>query len=72
MVSQKVLEDPVAISLAEAVAAANEQDSTGEGIKVWRFNYLPILPPGLTMRGGDFMVEVNAADGTIHQALRGQ
>ena len=70
MVSQKVLDDPVAVSLAEAVAAANEQaQQAGYNASAMR---LLVPPPGLTIRGGDFMVEVNAADGTIHQALHGQ
>jgi hypothetical protein len=88
-VSDEVLNDPTAISIAQAVAIANiqaqqagvdasnrrisiRQDLTPEGAALWRVNYGPIPPPGHTVRGGDYVVEINAVDGSVHRTLRGQ
>lgn len=89
MISERALNDDKAISLAEALAVANEaaqkagindrpvrlmiEERTSEdGTALWRINFLPVPPPGVFMRGGDYMVEVNAADGAIHRVLQGQ
>lgn len=68
MVSQKVLNDGQAVSVAEALASANEvahaegvyerevriviEEATTEGLSVWRINYVPVTPPGTFRRGG--------------------
>jgi hypothetical protein len=88
MISQKALNDEQAVSIAEAIATANEiaktadvfhrpvrlliEEAVDEDTPVWRINYLPVTPPDVLLRGGDYMVEINAKDGTVHQALHGQ
>lgn len=88
-VSEKVLNDSQAVSLAEALATANEaarqagvfhravrlqieEEPTGDGIPLWRIHYLPVPPPGIFLRGGDYTVEIDARDGAIHRVLQGQ
>jgi len=83
---KEVLEDELAVSLARAVAAANER-ARREGIEVkaslvtvteypgqdytcWRINYGPRDYRG--RRGGDLIVEVGLNDGQVKRVLRGQ
>lgn len=49
-----------------------EEDTQEDGIPFWRINFAPMSPPGTFPRGGDYTVEVNADDGTVRRALRGQ
>jgi hypothetical protein len=49
-----------------------EEETMDEGTPVWRINYLPVMPPGVFSRGGDYTVKINANDGTVHQTLIGQ
>jgi hypothetical protein len=49
-----------------------EQAVADDGHRIWRVDYAPPSPPGVYRRGGDFIVEVNADDGTVHRTLRGQ
>jgi hypothetical protein len=89
MISEKVLQDTQAISVAEALAMANEaakaagvynrpvrlviEEKTNEaGTVLWRINYIPVPPAGTFLRGGDFLVDVDTATGTIYQAQHGQ
>ncbi len=89
MISEKVLKDSQAVSVAEAVAVANEvareagiydrpvqlsiqERTTEDGTAVWRISYMPVPPPGIFTRGGDYLVEVNAQDGTVYRVLFGQ
>jgi hypothetical protein len=89
MISERALNDERAISLAEAMATANEaaqnagvfqrpvrllieDEETDSGVALWRINFLPIAPEGLTIRGGDYIVEINAGNGSIHRIRLGQ
>ena len=81
-----VLEDELAVSLARAVAAANER-ARQEGIEVkrslvtaaeqtsageicWRISYGP--RDYIHRRGGDFVIDVGLEDGQVRRVLRGQ
>jgi len=82
----EVLDDPLAVSLALALAAANrcaqnEGVDTGQSLVsitqrasdqglVWRINYGPREYVG--RRGGDLVVDVEAVEGRVVQVLRGQ
>ena len=35
----------------------------------WHIEFAPIPPPGLTMRGGGYIVEVNDVDGSVRRSL---
>lgn len=89
MISERALHDTQAVSLAEAIAAANqcvrdagldpalrrlvvEQEQAEDGAPLWRFSYLPAPAAGRGTRGGDFIVDVKAADATVHRTMRGQ
>jgi len=89
VISEKALHDPQAVSLAEAVAAANEkaravgmdtddwrilveQETSEKGTPLWRVSYMPIPPPGVRMRGGDYIVEVDATTGAVYRTMHGQ
>jgi predicted Holliday junction resolvase-like endonuclease len=83
---KEVLEDELAVSLARAVAAANERarregieikaslvtvtEHPAQGYTCWRINYGPRDYMG--RRGGDLMVEVGLDDGQVKRVLRGQ
>lgn len=83
--SPEVLEDTVAVSLARCIAAANRAAKEA-GIDLpqslvtitevsddkphWRINYGP--KNYHNRRGGDLLIEVDAADATIQTVLRGQ
>jgi len=86
ILEKKVLEDELAVSLARAVAAANER-ARDEGIEVkqslvtvsenstqgdvcWRINYGPRSYVG--RRGGDLIVEVGLHDAKVKRVMRGQ
>jgi hypothetical protein len=81
-----VLEDELAVSVARALAAANKE-ARSSGVEVsqslitisqlqadsgaiWRINYGPKDYRG--RRGGDLIVDVDPADASIRQVLRGQ
>jgi hypothetical protein len=82
----EVLQDELAVSLARVLAAANKQardagvDVTqsmitisqpyADDILIWRVNYGP--RDYINQRGGDLIVEVDAADASVRQVLRGQ
>jgi hypothetical protein len=84
--SSDVLEDPIATSLARALAAANRRareagvDTEQSMISVaqhaspqgllWRVNYGP--REYVNRRGGDLVVEVDADSGSVLRVLRGQ
>ena len=85
VLTAEVLQDDVAVSLARVIAAANRcareaginvQQSLitisqlVEGETRWRINYGPL--GYLSRRGGDLVVEVDAADASIKQVLHGQ
>ena len=81
-----VLQDDIAISLARVMAAANKRaremgvdalqslitvsQRAFDGGLVWRVNYGPRQYIG--RRGGDLIIEVDPADDSIKQVLRGQ
>jgi hypothetical protein len=84
MLPAEVLQDAIAVSLARIVAVANQRASeagvdveqslititqyvTGEAY--WRVNY---GPRESNMRGGDFIVDVDAGDATVKRVLLGQ
>jgi len=46
--------------------------ATGEGIALWRIDYVPVPAPGDFTRRGGYMVEVNSETGAVYRALRGQ
>jgi hypothetical protein len=48
------------------------QATAEDGTPLWRISYLPIPPPGMTMRGGDYIVEVNTKDASIYRTRLGQ
>jgi hypothetical protein len=81
-----VLEDELAMSLARAMAAANDR-ARREGVELkqslvtaaecpsvdevcWRFSYGP--RDYITRRGGDLIIDVGIADGQVRRVLRGQ
>ncbi len=81
----EVLHDDLAVFLARAIAAANKRarefgvDISQSLITItqsfengphWRVNYGPKDYVG--RRGGDLIVDVDAADATVKQVLRGQ
>jgi hypothetical protein len=83
--SSEVLEDTVAVSLARCIATANRAakeagvdlpeslvtiTEVSEERPRWRINYGP--KNFRNRRGGDLMIEVDAADASIHKVLRGQ
>jgi len=81
-----VLEDELAVSLARAVAMANERarregvvlkeslvtaaEHTGPGELCWRISYGP--RDYVRRRGGDLIIEVGLDDGQVRRVLRGQ
>lgn len=83
--SNDVLEDDLAVSLARVMATANKR-ARELGVDVlqsfititqqidnglfWRVNYGP--RDYVNRRGGDLMIEVNGEDMNIKQVLRGQ
>ena len=82
----EVLQDTVAVSLAQAVAAANKRaremginvqeslitisQTAANGSQLWRINYGPRDYMG--QRGGDLIVEVDPGDATVKRVFRGQ
>ena len=81
----EVLEDQIAVSLARGIAAANRAaKETGVDLLEslvtitqvsddkphWRINYGP--KNFRNRRGGDLIIEVDAADASIQKVLRGQ
>jgi hypothetical protein len=81
-----VLEDELALSLARAVAAANDR-ARREGVELkqslvtvaeyacageicWRISYGP--RDYVQRRGGDLIIEVSLNDGQVRRVLRGQ
>ena len=86
ILDKEVLEDQLAVSLARAVAAANER-ARREGIDIrqslvtvtehpaqggacWRINYGP--RDYIARRGGDLIVEVGLEDAEVKRIVRGQ
>ncbi len=83
--SADVLQDDVAVSLARVIAAANKRarelnvdvlqslititQIVNNGLH-WRINYGPRDYVG--RRGGDLVIEVDAADASVKRVLRGQ
>jgi len=81
-----VLDDPLAASLAQAVAGANQHvrslgidpeerilsvsEVVSGGELSWRVAYLP--REHVSRRGGELIVDVDFQDGSIRQVLRGQ
>ncbi|MBI5650842.1 MAG: hypothetical protein HZC40_10435 [Chloroflexi bacterium] len=81
-----VLQDDIAVSLARAIATANKRAREAgidvmqsiititqrafDGNLLWRINYGPKNYIG--RRGGDFIVEIDPADASVKQVLRGQ
>jgi len=86
ILEQQVLEDELAVSLARAVAAANERarqegidlkesivtvnEQSNESHPCWRINYGPRRYVG--RRGGDLIIDVGIGDAQIKRVLRGQ
>ena len=83
--TNEVLQDDLAVFLARAIAAANKQarefgvdvsqslitiTQSFENGPCWRVNYG--LKDYVGRRGGDLIVDVDAADATVKQVLRGQ
>jgi hypothetical protein len=83
--TSEVLQDNVAVFVARAIAAANKRarefgvDVSQSLITItqsfengprWRVNYGPKDSVG--RRGGDLIVDVDAADATVMQVLHGQ
>ncbi len=80
------LRDDLAISLACALAAANQKareigleladclvtvtQETAEDDSLWRVHYGPKAYIG--RRGGDLVIEINGSDASIKRVLRGQ
>lgn len=80
-----MLQDELAVSLARAVAAANQRanelgldvrqsivtiSQVTEGEPHWRINYG--MKDYVGRRGGDIIIDVDATDASIKQVLRGQ
>ena len=84
ILSNDVLQDEMAVSLARVMAAANQSAlehgvyarkslitiSQTENGSCWRVNYGPQNYVG--KRGGDLSVEVNAVDARVRRVLQGQ
>lgn len=86
ILSDEVLKDDIAVSLARATAVANKRagelgidvlqsvititERSVNGDVFWRINYGPKDYVG--RRGGDLIIEVNQKTADIHQVLRGQ
>ena len=83
--TNEVLDDNLAVFLARAIAAANKRarefgvdvsqslitiTQSFENGPCWRVNYGPKDYVG--RRGGDLVVDVDAADAAVTQVLRGQ
>jgi len=83
--TNEVLHDDLAVFLARAIAAANKRarefgvdvsqslitiTQSFENGPCWRVNYGPKDYVG--RRGGDLIVDVDAADATVTQVLHGQ
>ncbi len=83
--TSEVLQDSLAVFLARAIAAANKRarefgvDVSQSLITItqsfengprWRVNYGPKEYVG--RRGGDLIVDIDAADATVKQVLHGQ
>ena len=82
----EVLQDNLAVSLAQAMAAANKKahelgidvheslisitQSVLNGCSVWRINYGP--RDYVNQRGGDVLIEVDMHEAIIKRVLRGQ
>ena len=82
----EVLQDNLAVSLARAMAAANNKarelgvdvtqslilitQNTLNDNSVWRINYGP--QDYINRRGGDVLIEVDMDDATIKKVMRGQ
>jgi hypothetical protein len=85
-IDQRLSRDSVAFSLGRAVANATDcarqagipveewhliiQQVKWESPPIWRIAFLP--EAGVLVRGGDFVVEVDAIDGSIKQSYFGQ
>jgi hypothetical protein len=83
---REVLQDPLVMSLARAMAAANEKarefgvdvaqslvsitQQMMDTESVWRINYGP--KDYVNRRGGDLIVYVDTHDATVKRVLRGQ
>ena len=85
VLSSDVLQDDLAVLLAQVVAAANKRaiemgvdvrqsivtvTQMTDGEPRWRVNYGP--KDYIGRRGGDLIVDVDAADTSIKQVLHGQ
>jgi len=84
--TDQVLQDELAVSLACAMAVANKKarelgvdvlqslisitQHSLNGRSVWRINYGP--KDYVNRRGGDVLIEVDMHDATIKKVLRGQ
>lgn len=84
--TREVLRDAIAVSLAQAIAAANKRarelgvdvveslititQQSLNGGLLWRVSYGPRDYIG--RRGGDLIIEVDPSDGSIKRVLRGQ
>lgn len=82
----EVLQDNLAVSLARAMAAANNKarelgvdvaqssisitQNTQDDNSIWRINYGP--QDYINQRGGDVLIEVGMDDATIKKVMRGQ
>lgn len=81
----EVLQDDIAVSLARVLAAANKRarelgvdvlqslitiTQLAEGDLRWRINYGP--KDYIGQRGGDLIVEVDAANASVTRVLQGQ
>jgi len=81
-----VLEDPVAVSLAHAIASANKRarglrvdadqslititQLLSDGGLLWRISYS--RKDSIGRRGGDLIIEVNPSDASVKRVLWGQ
>lgn len=86
VLTNEVLQDEIAISVAQVIAAANKKalelgydakkslitisQHLSNGTWHWRVNYG--AKDYIGRRGGDLMVDVDANDASIRQVLRGQ
>jgi hypothetical protein len=86
VLTNEVLQDDIAVSLARAIAAANKRARESgvdvlqsiisvtqralNGNSLWEINYGPKEYIG--RRGGDLIVRVDSKDSSIKQVLRGQ
>jgi hypothetical protein len=84
--TEEVLQDGMAVSVARILAAANRharalgvnvpqsivtiRQDSADGESFWSVNYGP--NNYLECRGGDLLIEVNSSDGGIRRVLRGQ